>query len=226
MLAEKTYLLVENGKETGPFTESQLQERIEAKEIFSETVCIPKSWLGIPGPLSSFLPGTGPEPKISAPHVEIQNNFVGNQTTSNKGMKMFCRNCSKEIDEKAVVCIGCGVPPRAEKKFCHNCGTATKENQTICISCGVALAPTPSEKSKAIATLLGMFLGGLGAQKFYMGSWGWGIIYLVLCLTFFLAWIPWIVAVVENVRIVLMTDEEFAVKAAAFEGEGPLGFFW
>ncbi len=23
---------------------------------------------------------------------------------------MFCRNCGKEVDEKAVVCVGCGVP--------------------------------------------------------------------------------------------------------------------
>ena len=36
-------------------------------------------------------------------------------------------------------------------------------------------------KSKAAATLWGAFLGGLGAHKFYMGSWGWGIVYLLTC---------------------------------------------
>lgn len=56
MLADKTYLLVENGKETGPFTKSQLQERIETQQISPETVCIPKSLMGIPGPLSNFFP--------------------------------------------------------------------------------------------------------------------------------------------------------------------------
>jgi uncharacterized protein YgiB involved in biofilm formation len=30
-------------------------------------------------------------------------------------------------------------------------------------------------KSKPAATLWAIFLGGFGAHKFYMGSWGWGI---------------------------------------------------
>ena len=71
-----------------------------------------------------------------------------------------------------------------------------------------------------------MFLGIFGAQKFYMGSWGWGVIYLILCLTFFLSWIPEIAAVVETIRIILMTDDEFAIKAEAFKDKGPFGFFW
>jgi TM2 domain-containing membrane protein YozV len=139
---------------------------------------------------------------------------------------MYCRNCGKQIDEKAAVCINCGVPPRLEKKFCHNCGTASTGNQTICLSCGVTLARGASQKSKPTATLLGIFLGPLGALKFYMGSWGWGIVYLVLCLTFFLAFIPIIANLVEYIRIILMSDDEFAVKAEAFENKGPFGFFW
>ncbi len=57
MLEEETYLLVESGKETGPFTTPQLHERIEANEIFPETVCIPMSLRGIRGPLAKFIPG-------------------------------------------------------------------------------------------------------------------------------------------------------------------------
>jgi len=148
---------------------------------------------------------------------------------------MYCRNCGKQIDDKAAICINCGVPPRVEKKFCHNCGTASTGNQAICLSCGVPLGMGSfgvplgmgaGQKTKPIATLLGLFLGYLGAQKFYMGSWGWGIVYLVLSLTFFLAWIPVIANLVEVVRIILMTDDEFAAKAEAFKNEGPFGFFW
>lgn len=29
---------------------------------------------------------------------------------------MFCNNCGKEIDDKAVVCVGCGVPVVAKDK--------------------------------------------------------------------------------------------------------------
>ena len=77
-------------------------------------------------------------------------------------------------------------------------------------------------KSKAAATLLAIFLGGFGAHKFYMGSWGWGIIYLLTCWLY----LPFIAALVEWVRYVLMTDSEFALKADAFKSKGPFGFFW
>ena len=135
---------------------------------------------------------------------------------------MHCRNCGKQIDDKAAVCIGCGVSPRLAKKFCHNCGTATEANHAVCLSCGVALDRAPGQKSKSMATLIGIFAGGVGGHKFYMGSWGWGIIYLIFCWT----WIPAIVGIVEWIRYILMTDDEFALKAATFQGSGPFSFFW
>ena len=152
---------------------------------------------------------------------------------------MYCGNCSSQIDDNATVCVKCGVPPNKIRKFCNNCGTAATENQVICLNCGCSLKKKNSteigtaiedwsnaDKSKPTATLLGLFLGMLGANKFYMGSWGWGIVYLVLSLTFFFAWIPFFVNFAEVVKIILMTDNEFAAKAEAFKGKGPFGFFW
>ena len=52
---------------------------------------------------------------------------------------MYCRNCGKEVNEKAEVCIHCGVRPLAEKNFCQECGVETKPNQELCIKCGVRL---------------------------------------------------------------------------------------
>lgn len=85
-------------------------------------------------------------------------------------------------------------------------------------------SPLRGNKSKAAATLLGVFLGGFGAHKFYMGSWGWGIVYLLTCWTY----IPFIAALVEWVRYVLMSDDEFYGKVAGFQSRnpGPFGFFW
>ncbi len=85
-----------------------------------------------------------------------------------------------------------------------------------------ASSTTPGSKSKAAATLWGAFLGGFGAHKFYMGSWGWGIVYLF---TFWL-YIPFIIALVEWIRYVLMTDDEFYNKVDDFKDKGPFGFFW
>lgn len=87
----------------------------------------------------------------------------------------------------------------------------------------VATAKTGT-KSKAAVTLWGAFLGGFGAHKFYIGSWGWGIVYLLTCWLY----IPFIAATVEWIRIVLMSDDEFYTKLAEFQSKkpGPFGFFW
>ncbi len=86
----------------------------------------------------------------------------------------------------------------------------------------VGAGTPPGSKSKAAATLWGAFLGGFGAHKFYMGSWGWGIVYLLTCWLY----VPFIVAMVEWIRYVLMTDDEFYIKAEDFKDKGPFGFFW
>lgn len=52
---------------------------------------------------------------------------------------MFCRNCGKDVLEKAEICPSCGVRPLAEKKYCQECGVETKSNQEICVKCGIRL---------------------------------------------------------------------------------------
>ncbi len=48
-------------------------------------------------------------------------------------------------------------------------------------------------RDPTIAILLGVFLGGFGAHRFYLGENGAGVVYLI----FFWAFIPWIVAWIE-----------------------------
>lgn len=79
-----------------------------------------------------------------------------------------------------------------------------------------------TEKSKPTATLLGIFLGGFGAHKFYMGNWGWGIIYLVTCWLY----VPFFIAMAEWIRYVLMSDVEFIEKSRQAQLKGPFGFLW
>ena len=104
---------------------------------------------------------------------------------------MFCRNCGKEVDEKAVVCVSCGVPPNTEKKFCSNCGVKTEDNQAMCVKCGVAFSASLSGssstgvKSKTIAGILGIFTGAIGGHKFYLGYIKEGVILLVITLISF-----------------------------------------
>ena len=52
---------------------------------------------------------------------------------------MFCRNCGKELADKAVACIGCGMNPNDGSTHCPSCGADTKYKQVICTACGVSL---------------------------------------------------------------------------------------
>jgi TM2 domain-containing membrane protein YozV len=87
---------------------------------------------------------------------------------------MYCRNCGRELAEQAVFCPSCGAAPSSGNKFCQNCGQPTDPVAEVCVKCGVRLI-TGGEKSKLAAGLLGIFVGGLGVHRFYLGYTGIGI---------------------------------------------------
>lgn len=64
--------------------------------------------------------------------------------------------------------------------------------------------------NKVIAALFALFLGGIGAHKFYLGQVGQGILYLLFCWTF----IPSIIALVEFFIYLGMKEENFKRKYA------------
>lgn len=66
-------------------------------------------------------------------------------------------------------------------------------------------------KSRVLAAVLAIFLGGLGIHKFYMGKIGWGVAYLILCWT----GIPAIVALVEGIIYLFTDDTTFNNKYCA-----------
>ena len=63
-------------------------------------------------------------------------------------------------------------------------------------------------KNKIVAGLLAIFLGGIGAHKFYLGKWFQGLIYLAFCWT----GIPAIVAFLEGIYYFFMNDDDFQEK--------------
>jgi TM2 domain-containing membrane protein YozV/ribosomal protein L40E len=104
----------------------------------------------------------------------------------------------------------------ADEKFCTECGAIVKAKAEICPKCGVRQLPPPNAwagiapngKSKLVAALFALFLGGLGIHKFYLGQTGWGILYLI----FFWTVIPAVVGFIEGVMVLAMTQEEFNEK--------------
>jgi TM2 domain-containing membrane protein YozV len=63
-------------------------------------------------------------------------------------------------------------------------------------------------KSKSTAGMLALFLGGLGAHKFYLDRPVQGLCYLVFCWTF----IPACIALIEAIIYFTMSDAAFNAK--------------
>ena len=97
---------------------------------------------------------------------------------------MFCKNCGSEIDPNAAVCVKCGFQKGTGNKYCPNCGVEVAEGQAVCVNCGVALKPVVAangeQKSKLVAVLLALFLGGIGVHDFYLGYTKYGVIKIIL----------------------------------------------
>lgn len=102
------------------------------------------------------------------------------------------------------------VTKQADEKFCESCGKAIKEKAELCPYCGVRATrfSRVTDKSKTTAGVLALFLGGIGAHKFYLGKSGTGVIYLLCCWTF----IPALIAVFEGISLLTMSEESFATK--------------
>lgn len=92
---------------------------------------------------------------------------------------MFCSKCGKEIDDMAVVCPMCGV---ATKNFNENKQPTivinnTNDNTNTNVNRN-SIGFAGRVKNKWVALVLCIFLGYLGAHKFYEGKIGMGILYL------------------------------------------------
>jgi len=133
---------------------------------------------------------------------------------------MYCRNCGNEIDDKAFVCVKCGVRPHDGTKHCQACGKETQANALACVNCGAALAPSPAQRKagadkKLLAGIFGIVLGALGVHKFVLGYTGAGIAMLTISVvgSFLTCGIaPSLVAVIgliEGIIYLTKTDEEF-----------------
>ncbi len=96
----------------------------------------------------------------------------------------------------------------APNAFCFACGQGIDARAEICPKCGVRQKRAMGNKSRIAAALLAFFLGGLGAHKFYLGRPIWGIVYLL----FFWTLIPAIIAFIEFIVYLCMSDESFAAK--------------
>lgn len=104
------------------------------------------------------------------------------------GREVFCRACGRAINAAALACPGCGAP---QQTWASN-----------------RLLAAEGGKSRVVAGVLGLLLGGIGAHKFYLARPFQGLIYLLLCWTF----IPAIVGFIEGIAYLCMSESGFARK--------------
>ena len=101
----------------------------------------------------------------------------------------FCSHCGGRIPEAAVICTLCGCQVEQIKQadqpniVINNANTNTNASMNANAAMfGVRM------KNKWVAFLLCLFLGYIGAHKFYEGKAGMGILYLFTCGLFGIGW--------------------------------------
>jgi TM2 domain-containing membrane protein YozV len=105
---------------------------------------------------------------------------------------------------------------RARLEFQQLLSTIPKESQMMFL-----MQYNSQKKNPTVAVILALFLGGIGAHKFYLGQTGLGILYLLFCWTY----IPAIIAFFEAfpmTRTVHHRNRELARNTAMMMGGNPL----
>lgn len=103
---------------------------------------------------------------------------------------MFCKNCGKEIDDRATVCVHCGVPVTVEEV------EKRKVNGLAIAGFVVALVSLWLGIYFCIASIVGLVLSivGMATSKKYNSCNGLAIAGLVISILSVVAWaIVWLV---------------------------------
>lgn len=123
----------------------------------------------------------------------------------------FCPQCGAAVEPGIKECKYCGEPLAQETQQQTSAPAAQQpivQNVYVQQPANNGVDPAWPIKNKLAAGLLGIFLGGIGIHKFYMGKIGAGILYLVFCWT----GIPAIIGFIEGIVYLCSDDHNFQVK--------------
>jgi TM2 domain-containing membrane protein YozV len=93
---------------------------------------------------------------------------------------------------------------------CRECGAKISDSAPTCPKCGAKQFGSSSNKDKdrVTAGILALLLGGFGVHKFYLNKSSQGVLYLL----FFWTLIPSILALIDGIKYLTSTDEDFQRK--------------
>lgn len=101
----------------------------------------------------------------------------------------FCKHCGEKIPYDAVICTKCGRQVEQMQQTASAQPTVVVNNTNQNINQNVVNAMHGKPKNKWVAFLLCLFLGLVGAHKFYEGKIGMGILYILTGGIFGIGWI-------------------------------------
>ena len=138
----------------------------------------------------------------------------------------YCSNCGKKLEDDYEYCPECGVkiilsygigntcfPARVKR--CKKCGAEMPEDAFYCLNCGWTFDDSndfsrvqnqvvqPQQyfgiwKNKWTALLLCIFLGWMGAHKYYEEKIGMGVLYTFTIGLFLIGWIVDIIILITK----------------------------
>lgn len=109
------------------------------------------------------------------------------QTPEAGAKTKFCSHCGGKIPEAAVVCTLCGCQVEQMKQAEQPSIVINNANSNANTNVNAAMFGVVA-KNKWVAFFLCLFLGFLGAHKFYEGKGGMGILYLLTGGLFCIGW--------------------------------------
>lgn len=104
-----------------------------------------------------------------------------------------------------MFCQKCGVQIANESKFCGGCGSPVDSHVNVQQVIVQQQKPLGKKVSRSTAFLLALFLGGFGIHKFYLGK----TVQAIFMLLFFWTGIPALIAFVEAIIYLCMSDASF-----------------
>ena len=122
-----------------------------------------------------------------------------------------CPQCGAPIEVGATECKVCGeklVTQKVTEQVQQSQSQPQIVVQQVAQATVSGINPSWPVKSKTVAGILGIFFGGLGLHKFYMGKPLMGILYLCLSWTF----VPEVIGFFEGISYLCSSDENFQLK--------------
>jgi TM2 domain-containing membrane protein YozV len=116
----------------------------------------------------------------------------------------------QEVAMTSAIRASLSEPAMTATKYCSGCGVAIHKEAQACPKCGFPQRDiaTKERKSRGLAVVLALLLGGIGIHKFYLGRIGWGVVYLLFCWTF----VPSVIALIEALVYAFMGEHSFHEK--------------